>query len=134
MSATQTSPVPGRNVNRKGLRKPQMTMRRAFGSALDAFGLVGIAAPVPGSTRTDWCRSKIDGVICLRCGYPAPGALHLRHPARVEPRHGQPAGRRPDSRAGRSPRTGNLPLSPPLADRAPSGPKRRLPSEWLGNC
>ena len=26
-------------------------MRRAFGSALDAFGLVGIAAPVPGSTR-----------------------------------------------------------------------------------
>ncbi len=43
--------VPGRTVKRYGLRRPWATTRRVFGSALAAFGLSGIAAPVSGFTR-----------------------------------------------------------------------------------
>ncbi len=34
-SPTQISPVPGRIVKRKGLRKPSATIRRASGSELE---------------------------------------------------------------------------------------------------
>src|SRR5207248_9581622 len=50
-SPTHTSSVPGRIVNRKGLRNPYATTRRAFWSGLDASGLSGSPAPVSGLTR-----------------------------------------------------------------------------------
>jgi hypothetical protein len=42
-SATQSSFVPGLTVKRNGFLKPYETMRRAFASALPAFGLPGAA-------------------------------------------------------------------------------------------
>src|SRR5262245_60867197 len=50
-SPIQSSLVIGRTVKRNGLRKPYATIRRAFGSELDAAGLSGMASPVEGSTR-----------------------------------------------------------------------------------
>ena len=50
-SPTQTSLVRGRTPIRNGFRKPCATIRRAFGSELNASGLSGRPWPVAGSTR-----------------------------------------------------------------------------------
>src|SRR5207244_11746362 len=51
--------VPGRNVNRNGLRKPYATIRRAFASLLPASGLPVIPAPVAGSSRSSVPSSEV---------------------------------------------------------------------------
>ena len=50
-SPSQTSLVPGRMVNRNGLRSPCATIRRAFGSGLPESGFPAAAAPVSGFSR-----------------------------------------------------------------------------------
>ena len=50
-SPIQISEVPGRNVNRNGLRNPYETTRRAFASGLEKSGFPGSPAPVSGSIR-----------------------------------------------------------------------------------
>ena len=50
-SPTHSSLVPGRKVNRKGLRSPWAMTRRALASALAANGFPAAPAPVAGSTR-----------------------------------------------------------------------------------
>jgi hypothetical protein len=50
-SAIHSSEVPGRSVNRKGLRSPVATMRRAPALGEPISGFPGIGAPVSGSTR-----------------------------------------------------------------------------------
>ena len=71
-SPTQTSLVPGRIVNRNGLRRPWATIRRALGSALPARGLSGRPAPVSGSTRST---APLRAVGSPECAGPDCGAL-----------------------------------------------------------
>ena len=51
-SPAQISLVPGRIVNRNGLRKPKATIRLWLASVLAENGLPGRPAPVSGSIRT----------------------------------------------------------------------------------
>src|SRR5919204_3617584 len=65
-SPIQGSLVPGRNVNRKGFRKPYATIRRAFASLLPASGLPAAPAPVLGSSRRSAPSSVVGSPVVRR--------------------------------------------------------------------
>src|SRR2546426_7521221 len=137
-SPTQSSLVPGRAVIRKAFRSPYAMIRRAFASVLAAKGLPGIPAPVAGFSRRiapsrpvgspvvrmSWTRrappSAAGGAMS-----PPGGSLHgffgVTTGSVVPPNCPQSAALKFEP-------------SPSLAYSAPSGPKRSVPAEWLGNC
>ena len=133
-SPTQTSLVPGRIVNRNGLRRPWATIRRAFASELNANGLSGSPAPVLGSIRMT-VPSSVVGSPGVRTSWlrSAPPSAVGGERAAPTPPGGSPQGFRGFPSWPQSAKL-KLAPSPAVAYRAPSAPKWSDPVEWLGYC
>src|ERR671912_925859 len=109
-------------------------IRLAFWLGLAACGLVGSAAPVAGSTRMT-APSRVTGSPAVRRSWLRRAPPSAVGGVRVAP---TPPGGSPQGLSGAPswPQSAKLKLapSPPVAYRAPSAPKARSPTEWLGYC
>ena len=118
---------------RKGLRRPWATMRRALGSDDVASGFVGRPAPVAGSTRMTEPSSRTGSPLVRRSW------LRSAPPSAVGGEGGPGAARRVPARVQR------VAVLAPVDEveartvtgagvHAPERPNSTVPTEWLGYC